>query len=246
MCYVPIRMSIYLTLFLEGFALMNILLLSDRATEADSLVNELRSHPITIRKHPLTGLNSIPYGDYTLVILNVCGNRERTGDFLFSIRRFTNVPVFIMTNASSETTNASYYDLGADGIICADEDVDLLVSEMNAFLRRFPHKTQVQPILSTLSGVSCEPNTRRLFLSEVPVTFSKDEFSILMHLINNQSRVVPRDELKGLIKSRGCVMTDNALNIHIARIRKKCGFLSHSPIETHQKTGYRWNPTQHG
>jgi DNA-binding response OmpR family regulator len=219
---------------------MTLLLLSDAPDKYESIVKYLAVQDITIRKHTLSKVNSIPFDDYSLVILDICDSGGKPKDFLYRIRLVSNVPVFVLTDDSSESTRASLYDTGADGIINRSDDPQTVLSMIRAFLRRFSSVLTPAPTNDPI-GLTPVPSERAIMVGNHPVSLSQAEFDTFLLLLNNPNKIITRSEFMEHARLFGHSTTDNTLNIQIARIRNKCGFTNDHPIETIRGVGYRLN-----
>ena len=86
---------------------------------------------------------------------------------------------------------------------------------------------EVSPSRGTLSG-----NNKELELT-------KNEMLIFQHLLNNQNRIVSRDELMTILWNNEEYINDNALTVNISRLRSKLeGFGYPNAIETRKGQGY--------
>ncbi len=83
------------------------------------------------------------------------------------------------------------------------------------------------------------PEQRRIFKGDELIHLTTKEYRICERLLQRRGGVVTREELLDYIwDSRGNIVNDNTLNVHISRIRKKFGCFS--CIETVRNDGYRW------
>ena len=219
---------------------MTLLLLSDAPDKYERFVKLLTLQDITIRKHTLSRVNSIPFDDYSLVVFDICDGGGKLKDFLYRIRLVSDVPVFMLTDDSSETARASFYDAGADGIINRSDHPQTVLAMIQAFLRRFSSTLTPGPTNDPI-GLTPVPSERAIMVGDRPVPLSQAEFDTFLLLLNNPNKIITRSEFLEHAGLFGHSTTDNTLNIQIARIRNKCGFTNNHPIETIRGVGYRLN-----
>ena len=68
---------------------------------------------------------------------------------------------------------------------------------------------------------------------------SKNEMAILTYMINNQGRIISRDELIGYLWDSEEFVDDNTLNVNINRVRKKLSDMGlYDAIRTKRGQGY--------
>jgi two-component system, OmpR family, alkaline phosphatase synthesis response regulator PhoP len=226
--------------FLKGLN-MKLLLLSENQDAIESFVKHIDSQNLEMHKHSLARINSIPFHDYSLVILDVCGRSGKTRDFLNKICLVAHVPLFVITDNPVESFAASCYDFGADGIIRYPENITSSIPMIRAFLRRFGSThPQVEDIPNHLPFKILQAE-RAVMIGEKKVSLTRSEFDTIAFMLMHPSRIITRQVFLDNAKASGQSVSDNRLNIQIARIRMKCGFTSKHPIETIRGVGYRLN-----
>ena len=74
---------------------------------------------------------------------------------------------------------------------------------------------------------------------EKDVILTKNEMIIFSYLLNNQNRIVSRDELMTELWNNSEYVNDNALTVNVSRLRAKLKDLGYeNAIETRKKAGY--------
>ncbi len=108
-------------------------------------------------------------------------------------------------------------DLGADDYIEKPFDLLELMSRVNAKLRR--HKRKTIPI--TLNNLTLDPLKRECIYNGKEVSLTNKEFDILMLLVENNGRVLTREDLFMKIWGADFAFETRTLDMHIKSIRKK-------------------------
>lgn len=100
-------------------------------------------------------------------------------------------------------------------------------------------KINTEAIISN-SYIKINLTTREVMYENIPIELTFKEFELLTYLIENSSRVVPRDEL--LYKIWGCEYNPKSrtLDIHIRTLRQKLGTVGTDCIKTVRSVGYRF------
>ena len=137
-------------------------------------------------------------------------------DVLKHIRGSSNVPVMIISCLDDNSDVAKGLDLGADDYITKPFSGRVLVSRINALLRRS-------------SG----------FSEDIPEGLTATEQKLFSCLRLNKGRVMSREQLLSQIwDSRGEFVSDNALSVAVTRIRGKLD--GRGRIVTVKGVGYKW------
>ena len=159
------------------------------------------------------------YSDCTLCLLDVMLPDGSGVDFCREIRKDCDVPVIFLTCVDDNPRIAAALDAGGDDYVVKPFDTRVLISRINAALRR--------------CGVS-EP-------SEEP-ELTAIERQLLDYFKLNKGRILTREQiLARLWDSRGEFVNDNTLSVRINRLRAKlekaggCG-----RIVTVKGVGYKW------
>lgn len=75
---------------------------------------------------------------------------------------------------------------------------------------------------------------------EERLDFTLLEFKLLAALVQNQGHVIARDRLLDLVWGEDVVVTDRAIDTHVANIRKKLGPDGSRLISSVRGAGYRF------
>ena len=157
-----------------------------------------------------------------LILLDINIPYQNGEQLLKEIRKETNIPVIMVTSRAYDYITKPY------------SPTILLLRIQNIF-KRLNNSTEVlkykdlevSPSRGTLSG-----NNKELELT-------KNEMLIFQHLLNNQNRIVSRDELMTILWNNEEYINDNALTVNISRLRSKLEDFGYpNAIETRKGQGY--------
>lgn len=148
--------------------------------------------------------------------------------FLEDIKKRFDLPVFILSGRSDKADILSGYDAGADDYICKPIDFDVLHARIQVALKRHD---SYKSMASGAEGRECIISFHDWVLdrSRFQVFDSSGrsgeltiaEFKVLEFLLVNSGRVIRREELCDIVKEGSYVPSARALDVKIARIRKK-------------------------
>ena len=178
-----------------------------------------------------------------IVILDV-GLPDMEGfEVLREIRRFSQVPVIMLTVRGEDTDVAKGLELGADDYITKPFSHIELIARVQAVLRRvqgLPVTSEEKPFVSGKMMVDFASNDVRL--DGIPVKLTSTESRLLYLLIRNDGHLVSHETL--LTKVWGEAYSDarDLLRVHIQHLRQKLGDSVESPtiIVTEHGMGYRF------
>lgn len=113
-------------------------------------------------------------------------------DFGRAVRERSDVHLIYLTAMDQEIDIVNGYDTGADDYITKPFSVNILVSKVNAFMRRI-NETGKEILLS--EGIEVSIKEMQVKKSGVPVSLSKTELQMLIYLLENAGRILSRENI---------------------------------------------------
>ncbi|MDY0210526.1 MAG: winged helix-turn-helix domain-containing protein [Acholeplasma sp.] len=221
----------------------NILLISEKTKHFTDLNSELQKYGFKVvsKRYNIFDQQKSNGFIYDFVLY------ELTGDFhedLFRIQlleRNGTVPVYIFGRHITEQEAFMYHEKGANGVIRIPFSPSVVAIRIISIIKllektsRVINKVYVGPLEIDLhNSVVLRDN------AEIKLTNA--ESKILRVLIKNANTVVDKDSVIRYAWDETDSATDNALGIHIARLRQKIEYNENEPvIETIWGIGYRFN-----
>ncbi|MBN2238995.1 MAG: response regulator transcription factor [Dehalococcoidales bacterium] len=189
------------------------------------------------------GLDLIEAENPDVVILDI-GLPDMEGfDVLREIRRFSQVPVIMLTVRGEDTDVARGLEMGADDYITKPFSHIELVARIQAVLRR-TRGIQVikeeRPFYSGKLSVDFVSNDVRI--DGNPVKLTSTERKLLYLFIRNEGRLLTHESLLTKIWGDTYVDARDLLRVHIQHLRQKLGDSVESPgiIVTEHGLGYKF------
>lgn len=159
------------------------------------------------------------------------------------IRKRSNVLLIFLTALDQEVDIVTGYDLGADDYITKPFSLMVLISKVNALMRRIAKKEEVKEVIEC-RGLSFNPSKMQLLIEGNEVVLSKNEYKLLSCLINNPLQIITKEQLlESLWDKDGVYVDENAVAVNIRRLREKIEENPSEPlfIKNIRGIGYRWN-----
>ena len=110
--------------------------------------------------------------------------------------------------------------MGGDDFIAKPFDMNVLVAKVQAILRRtydFGGQTQLIEHRGALLNMS----DASLVYNGKPVELTRNDYKILLTLMENRGSIVSRETLMEKLWETDCFVDENTLTVNIARLRKK-------------------------
>lgn len=170
-----------------------------------------------------------------LILLDINIPYQNGEQLLKEIRKESNIPVIMVTSRASETDEILSISYGADDYITKPYSPTILLLRIQNIFKRLDNSTEVlkyKDLEVSISRGTLSGNNKELELT-------KNEMLIFQHLLNNQNRIVSRDELMTILWNNEEYINDNALTVNISRLRSKLEDFGYpNAIETRKGQGY--------
>ncbi len=145
------------------------------------------------------------------------------------------VPIIMLTTASSLDHRVKGLDIGADDYITKPFQVRELVARIHARLRRNQIDRDASLTL-TLGNLKLDSKSFQVWVNDEGVKLTRIEFELLRYFLEHPDQVVDRQKLLGDLWP-DAVVTNRTVDTHIANLRKKVRGFTY-PLETIYGSGY--------
>lgn len=154
------------------------------------------------------------------------------------IRRISKVPVIFLSSASDNMNIVMAMNMGGDDFIAKPFNMDVLTAKIQAVLRR-TYDFSGQTGLLEHKGAILSTADASLAYEGQKVELTKNEFRILLTLMENKGRTVSRDLLMTKLWETDSFVDENTLTVNVTRLRKKLAGIGLSDfILTKKGIGY--------
>ena len=159
------------------------------------------------------------------------------------LRRFSQVPVIMLTVKGEDTDVAKGLELGADDYMVKPFSHIELIARVEAVLRRvrgLPVTSEERPYENGKLTVNFASN--EVSVDGKPVKLTSTETKLLHHLVRNEGRLLSHENLLAKVWGDGYQDTRDLLRVHIQHLRQKLGDSIESPkiIVTEHGMGYKF------
>lgn len=136
------------------------------------------------------------------------------------IRRVSKVPVIIISSASDNMNIVMAMNMGTDDFIAKPFDQSVLIAKIQAMLRRTYDFSASVPVHEH-RGAILNTGDATLTYKEEKIPLTKNEYRILLSLLENKGRVVSREKLMERLWETDSFVDENTLTVNVNRLRKK-------------------------
>ncbi len=136
------------------------------------------------------------------------------------IRKISNVPIIFISSASDNMNMVMAMNMGADDFIAKPFELSVLTAKINALIRRTYDYAADAPFLEC-RGAFLNTGDNSLSFNGEKIELTKNEYKILICLLENKGKVVSREKLMERLWETYEFIDENTLTVNINRLRKK-------------------------
>lgn len=136
------------------------------------------------------------------------------------IRKVSNIPIIFISSASDNMNIVMAMNMGGDDFVAKPFDKNVLIAKIQAMLRRTYDFASSAPILEH-RGATLNTGDNSLIYNDEKIPLTKNEYRILLCLLENKCNVVSREKLMERLWETDVFIDDNTLTVNVNRLRKK-------------------------
>jgi len=158
-----------------------------------------------------------------VVLLDVMLPRISGIDVCRQIRKFSQVPIIMVTAKGGEIDTVVGLEVGADDYVTKPYRIRELVARIRAVLRRADGDAsgEIPTTALAVGEVALDPDEHRVTVNGDIVSLPLKEFELLRILLANAGRVLPRDLLIDRVWGSDYAGDTKTLDVHVKRLRAK-------------------------
>lgn len=163
-------------------------------------------------------------------------------DFCRLVRQTSDVPIIFLTASDEETSIVMGLDMGGDDYVTKPFKLGILMSRVNALLRRTKSASPESTVLS-FNGIEVQLSKSQVFKKGNPIELTAVEYKLLCYFMQNPNVVLSKEKIyERLWDCDGNFVDDNTLSVYIRRLRVKIEDDPDHPekIVTVRGMGYKW------
>jgi DNA-binding response OmpR family regulator len=145
-------------------------------------------------------------------------------------RKYSHIPIIMLTGKSEEENRVFGLELGADDYITKPFSVRELIARVNVVLRRIDTKSETN-IIEIGNILKIDPKKYRVTVEGKEISLTATEYRILSMLSEKKGWVFTRKQILDKLWGADKAVTDRTVDVHIKNLKKKLGkarkFLKH-------------------
>jgi DNA-binding response OmpR family regulator len=174
--------------------------------------------------------------DFSLIVLDVMMPKMNGYQVASYIRKFSDVPILMLTARDAETDEITGFNSGADEYISKPFSPKILVARVKNLLKRTSQNSMQD---MELGGLVIKYRERLVLTDDKKAILTPKEFDLLYYLLQNKNLVLTRDQILSAVWGWDYFGDDRTVDTHIKCLRSKIGEYG-KYIVTVRKVGYKF------
>lgn len=222
---------------------MRVLLIEDDRDIAKVLryAFERDRHEVTVAEKGGEGLHILETWHADLVMLDLMLPDADGRDILRELRKTSDVPVIIVSARAEESDRILGLEIGSDDYIVKPFSVPEVIARARAVTRRSHSKPRATTRVLVHGDISMDAEEHKVRIADEPVALTGREFQVLRLLLEQEGKVVTRDDLAHSVWGLSATAASRSIDVCISSLRRKLGDDPKTPrhIETVRGVGFR-------
>ena len=143
----------------------------------------------------------------------------------YAIRKLTTFPqpiIAFLTSRAEDYSQVAGFEAGADDYISKPIRPRLLISKVEALLRRIKVETVANKIIE-VGNVKVDRDRYIVVTAENETQLPKKEFELLELLLSRPQKVFTREEILSTVWGNETIVGERTIDVHIRKLREKLG-----------------------
>lgn len=175
--------------------------------------------------------------DIDLIILDVMMPRMDGWEVCKEVRRYSKVPIVMLTARAEERSELKGFELGVDEYIAKPFSPKILVARVAALLKRV--KNGAEEVAVNAGGIVLDKTAHLVTVDGESVDLSVKEFELLAYFIENQRIALSREKILNHVWNYDYFGDARTIDTHVKKLRSKLGEKG-SYIKTIWGMGYKF------
>lgn len=178
--------------------------------------------------------------DIALIILDVMMPKMDGWETCRTIRKYSQVPIIMLTARSEERDELQGFNLGVDEYISKPFSPKILVARVEAILRR---SNAVSSDLTEIGGIRIDKAAHQVTIDGQNIDLSYKEFELLTYFVENQGIALSREKILNNVWNYDYFGDARTIDTHVKKLRSKMGEKG-DYIRTIWGMGYKFEVTE--
>ncbi|HDX9619329.1 MULTISPECIES: response regulator transcription factor [Bacillus] len=193
-----------------------------------------QQYKVIVASDGLEGMKQFNKQSFDLILLDVMMPNLNGFEVAKMIRSQSNIPIIMLTALEEEQDQMKGFDLGIDDYITKPFSFHVLMRRVEAVLRRSNNQSTDNHFV--FRELHVDSDAYKVYVNKVEVPLTTKEFEILQLLLQNEKKVLTRENIVEKIWGYEYAGDTRMIDTHMKNIRKK---LDIPYIKTVKGIGYK-------
>ncbi len=158
--------------------------------------------------------------DIALILLDVMMPKMDGWEVVKTIRKYSQVPIIMLTARGEESDELQGFNLGVDEYISKPFSPKILVARVEAILRRSNGGSQG---VIDVGGIHIDKTAHQVSVDGKPVDLSYKEFELMTYFAENQGIALSREKILNNVWNYDYFGDARTIDTHVKKLRSKLG-----------------------
>ena len=158
--------------------------------------------------------------DIALILLDVMMPKMDGWEVVKTIRKYSQVPIIMLTARGEESDELQGFNLGVDEYISKPFSPKILVARVEAILRRSNGGSQD---VIDVCGIHIDKTAHQVSVDGKPVDLSYKEFELMTYFAENQGIALSREKILNNVWNYDYFGDARTIDTHVKKLRSKLG-----------------------
>ncbi|MEY8339230.1 response regulator transcription factor [Lachnospiraceae bacterium 62-35] len=158
--------------------------------------------------------------DISLVLLDVMMPKMDGWEVCKTIRKYSQVPIIMLTAKSEERDELQGFNLGVDEYISKPFSPKILVARVEAILRR---SNIISGGTVQMGGILVDKEAHQVTIDGERIELSYKEFELLSYFMDNQGIALSREKILNNVWNYDYFGDARTIDTHVKKLRSKLG-----------------------
>ncbi|MDE5696570.1 MAG: response regulator transcription factor [Lachnospiraceae bacterium] len=205
---------------------MKILLVEDDAEISEMLKNFLMTEnfEVVTAYDGESACQKFFADEYSIVLLDLMIPKISGMEVMKTIRASSTVPIMILSAKDTDSDKTLGLGLGADDYVTKPFSVTEVLARIKANIRRstqYAAGTAAEEDIITKGELALNTSDYSVLKNGEKIELTAKEFEILKLLMKNPKKVYTKEQMYSLVWNDAYMGDENAVNVHISRLRNK-------------------------
>ena len=170
----------------------------------------------------IEAIDKIKAGEFDCVVLDIMMPKVDGFTVLREIRKFTQLPVIMLSARGEEYDKLFGFEMGVDDYITKPFSPKELIARIKAVLKRSGAIAEGEKTIK-INGVEIDENGRKVLVDGKIATLTPKEFDLLLYMVKNQGVVLSREKILEKIWGYEFFGDDRTVDTHVKMLRNSLG-----------------------